>query len=184
MNDSLIKSTRESSDDSSLKAAGLKTGRWLQWGVYSLGILCLLLFAGCSSSKPADSTEGTEVGYGAMEGDNVAGAVETVEGRDVEDVNPRSVEEMLQGRMSGVDVSVLPGGGLQVRIRNSRSFMGGSEPLYVVDNMPMSTSNGAIYGINPYDIESITVLKDAASTAIYGSRGANGVILIKTKSGN
>ena len=59
--------------------------------------------------------------------------------------------------------------------------MSGSDPLYVVDNMPMTTTDGALYGVNPHEVESITVLKDAASTSIYGSRGANGVVLIKTK---
>jgi TonB-dependent SusC/RagA subfamily outer membrane receptor len=147
-------------------------------------IFALLFLAGCASTKtPEQSPEEVDVGYGAVDSENKMGALGTVDGEAAADVQAQSIEEMLRGRVSGVDVSTAPGGGLQVRIRGSRSFMGGSDPLYVVDNMPMSTSNGVLYGLNPYDIESITVLKDAASTAIYGSRGANGVILIKTKSG-
>ena len=85
--------------------------------------------------------------------------------------------------MAGVLVTELPGGGIRVRIRGSRSILGGNDPLYVVDGMVIQTIDGALYGINPHDVESISVLKDASSTAIYGSRGANGVILVKTKRG-
>lgn len=148
-------------------------------------VLALLLLPGCTSTKnttaEAQPEEKVDVGYGAVDSEKVMGAVSTVDGEVAKEIQPRSVEEMLQGRAAGVEVSTLPGGGLSVRIRGRQSFMSGGEPLYVVDNMPMSTIDGALYGINPYDIESITVLKDAASTAIYGSRGANGVILIKTK---
>jgi TonB-dependent SusC/RagA subfamily outer membrane receptor len=150
-------------------------------------IFILFLVSGCRSTRPdsepeaAANSETVSVGYGEVDKDDVSGAVSTVDGNVAQDVQAQSVEEMLRGRASGVEVSTLPGGGIRVKIRGSRSFMGGSDPLYVVDNMPMSTSDGALYGVNPYDIESITVLKDAASTSIYGSRGANGVILIKTK---
>jgi TonB-dependent SusC/RagA subfamily outer membrane receptor len=154
---------------------------------FALPIFILFLVSGCRSTRPdsepeaAANSETVSVGYGEVDKDDVSGAVSTVDGNVAQDVQAQSVEEMLRGRASGVEVSTLPGGGIRVKIRGSRSFMGGSDPLYVVDNMPMSTSDGALYGVNPYDIESITVLKDAASTSIYGSRGANGVILIKTK---
>lgn len=152
--------------------------------VCSVGLLMLVL-VGCASSKPDAPEAGTEVGYGAVDDENVTGAVSTVKSDDVKEANPNSLAEMLQGRVSGATVTVMPGGGLKVRVRNApQSMMSGSEPLYVVDNMPMSTTNGVLYGVNPREVESITVLKDAASTAIYGSRGANGVILIKTKRGN
>ncbi len=68
-----------------------------------------------------------------------------------------------------------------MKVRGTNTFLAGTSPLYVVDGFPLHTTNGILYDINPRDIESITVLKDAASTAIYGSRGANGVVLIKTK---
>jgi TonB-dependent SusC/RagA subfamily outer membrane receptor len=91
------------------------------------------------------------------------------------------LERMLQGRVAGVSVARTPDG-IAVRIRGGSSIHGNNEPLYVLDGMPIQPGpNGALTGINPNDIESIKVLKDAADTAMYGSRGANGVIVIKTK---
>lgn len=99
------------------------------------------------------------------------------------DRNPgQSVEEVLKGRVAGVTVTQAADGGIAVRIRGNASIYGNSEPLYVLDGMPISPGpGGSLSGINPYDIESISVLKDPADTAIYGIRGANGVIVIKTK---
>jgi TonB-dependent SusC/RagA subfamily outer membrane receptor len=92
------------------------------------------------------------------------------------------LERVLQGRVAGVTVSRSPDGGIAVRIRGAASIYGNSEPLYVLDGMPIQPGpNGSLTGINPSDIESIKVLKDAADTAMYGVRGANGVIVIKTK---
>ena len=91
------------------------------------------------------------------------------------------LEKVLQGRVAGVSVSRTPDG-IAVRIRGGSSIYGNSEPLYILDGMPIQPGpNGALTGLNPNDIESIKVLKDAADTAIYGVRGANGVIIIKTK---
>lgn len=91
------------------------------------------------------------------------------------------IEKVLQGRVSGVDVTQGPDG-IIVRIRGQSSVYGGSDPLYVVDGQVIEPGpNGSLSGINPYDIESIKVLKDPASLTMYGSRGANGVIVIKTK---
>jgi TonB-dependent SusC/RagA subfamily outer membrane receptor len=92
------------------------------------------------------------------------------------------IEKVLQGRVAGVTVSRAPDGGISVRIRGATSIYGNNEPLYVIDGIPIQPGpNGSLTGINPYDIESIQVLKDPADTAMYGARGANGVILIKTK---
>ncbi len=92
------------------------------------------------------------------------------------------IESLLKGRVSGVQVSLTPSGDLSVRIRGATSFYAGSEPLYVLDGIPIQAGpGGALTGINPYDIESIEVLKNPAETALYGVRGANGVIVIKTK---
>jgi TonB-dependent SusC/RagA subfamily outer membrane receptor len=92
-------------------------------------------------------------------------------------------EELLAGRFPGVEVYRAPGG-IAVRIRGSTSVYGSNEPLYVVDGMPIDPGpGGALVGINPADIEKIEVLKDAGSTAQWGVRGANGVIVIKTKRG-
>lgn len=92
------------------------------------------------------------------------------------------IEKILQGRIAGVTVTRAADGGIAVRIRGATSIHGNSEPLYILDGMPIQPGpTGSLTGINPSDIESIKVLKDAAETAMYGSRGANGVIIIKTK---
>jgi TonB-dependent SusC/RagA subfamily outer membrane receptor len=94
----------------------------------------------------------------------------------------KSLDRMLQGRVSGVIVESVGNGGIAVRIRGSGSFYGSNEPLYLVDGAPFTPGpNGALTGVNPHDIESIHVLKNPADTAIYGMRGANGVVVIKTK---
>jgi TonB-dependent SusC/RagA subfamily outer membrane receptor len=94
-----------------------------------------------------------------------------------------TAEKALEGRFPGVNVEYKGDGGLMVRIRGgSSSVMGNNAPLYIVDGQPVATdADGTLKGINPNDIESIKVLKDAASTSMYGARGANGVIIIKTK---
>lgn len=92
------------------------------------------------------------------------------------------IEEALSGRFPGVEVSRTPDGSIAVRIRGGSSLLGSNDPLYVIDGVEIAPgSNGALAGINPYDIDSIEVLKDATSTAMYGSRGSNGVIIIKMK---
>jgi len=94
----------------------------------------------------------------------------------------KPIEEALMGRFPGVEVTRTAGGGIAVRIRGTTSITGSNEPLYVVDGIPIQAGpNGTLTGINPYDIATIQVLKDPAETAIYGMRGANGVIVIKTK---
>jgi TonB-dependent SusC/RagA subfamily outer membrane receptor len=95
---------------------------------------------------------------------------------------PLSIEQMLAGRVAGVTVTRAPGGGIQVRIGGPTSFWLSQEPLYVVDDVPVEPGeNGTLSWLNPQDIESIAVLKYGSSTAIFGVRGANGVIVIKTK---
>ena len=93
-----------------------------------------------------------------------------------------SVASLLQGRTAGVHVAVNSDGSISVRIRGAASFYGSSEPLYVIDGVPFTPGpHGALTGINPYDIESIEVLKYPPETSLYGVRGANGVIVITTK---
>ncbi len=85
-------------------------------------------------------------------------------------------------KVPGVWITRTADGGIAVRIRGTTSLHGNNAPLYVVDGLPIQPGpNGSLTGVNPYDIESIQVLKDAASTSMYGARGANGVIVIKTK---
>jgi TonB-dependent starch-binding outer membrane protein SusC len=113
-----------------------------------------------------------------------APASQTVTADDVQRSPTTPIEQILSGKVAGVTVTRAPDGGLVMRIRGSSSMTGVEEPLYVVDGTPVTAGpGGSLTGINPYDIESINVLKDAASLTMYGSRGANGVILIKTKQG-
>lgn len=108
----------------------------------------------------------------------------TVTAEDIErqGATDEPLEKVLQGRVAGVTVTRAADGGIAVRIRGASSIYGNADPLYVLDGVPIQAGpNGSLTGINPYDIESIKVLKDPAETAMYGVRGANGVILIKTK---
>ena len=92
-----------------------------------------------------------------------------------------SIEQLMEGRLRGVTVSALPGGGIAVRMFGPTSVYGGQEPLFVIDGQPTEVAQGRLSWLDPHDIESITALKDPASLAQYGVRGANGVIVIKTK---
>ncbi len=123
------------------------------------------------------------VGYGKMQKSDLTGSVSTISMRSFSDQPVKNVAEVLQGRTSGVEVistSGMPGASAKVRVRGTTSINKSSDPLYVVDGI-ISTSG--LDGINPSDIASMEVLKDASSTAVYGSRGANGVVLITTRGG-
>lgn len=122
------------------------------------------------------------VGYGTQRKSNVTGSVASVEIDEAIAIPTTNVSEMLRGRAAGVQIDLgdaRPGGNSSIRIRGNRSLQAGSQPFFVVDGLPFDNLND----IAPDDIVSVEVLKDAASTAIYGSRGANGVILITTKTG-
>jgi len=123
------------------------------------------------------------VGYGTQKKSDVTGSVSQVKASDITTVATASVATALQGRASGVSVSTdnSPGGQPTIRIRGSGSITAGNNPLIVLDGLPLENTN--LNDINPSDIESMEILKDASSTAIYGSRGANGVIMITTKKG-
>jgi TonB-dependent starch-binding outer membrane protein SusC len=144
----------------------------------------------------------TVVGYGSVKKKDATGAVNTITEKDLNRGVINSPEQLMQGRVAGVQVSQSsgePGGGINVRIRGTSSVRSGNNPLFVVDGVPLSgdetsagngeTSIGSsspknpLNFLNPDDIASIDILKDASATAIYGSRGANGVVLITTKSG-
>lgn len=123
------------------------------------------------------------VGYGTMRQEAVTGSVASIGGDKLRDVAAGNVTESLQGRLPGVDISqtsTQPGATQQIRIRGNRSLTASNDPLLVLNGIPFA---GAISDINPENIESIDILKDASATAIYGSRGANGVVLITTKKG-
>ena len=122
------------------------------------------------------------VGFGVEKKSNNTGAIASVKAKDLEDMVLPRIETALQGRTSGVSViqgSGAPGSGAVIRIRGVTSI-NGSDPLFVVDGVVIG---GGIDYLNPNDIASIEVLKDAASAAIYGARGANGVVLVTTKNG-
>ncbi len=124
------------------------------------------------------------IGYGSVAKKDLTGAVSTVKMSDLADVPVARVDQMLQGRIAGaefVSADGEPGSGTTVRIRGTRSITASNEPLYIVDGLMDAISS--LSELNPSDIETISVLKDASSTAIYGSRGSNGVIIITTKSG-
>ena len=123
------------------------------------------------------------VGYGTRKKSHLTGAVAQVKGREIAAVQATRVDEALAGKLSGVliqNASGEPGADLKIQVRAASSISGDSSPLIVVDGYPIS---GNLATVNPNDIESLEVLKDAASAAIYGSRGANGVILVTTKKG-
>lgn len=105
-----------------------------------------------------------------------------VTAEDIERAPNQPIEEVLQAHLPGVEVLRTPDGGLAIRIRGATSVMSGTEPLYIIDGVPAVTGpGGGLTGINLHEIASIEVLKDPASTAMYGSRGANGVVIIKSK---
>ena len=107
---------------------------------------------------------------------------QTVTAEDIARSPNQPIEQVLQAKVPGVWITRTPDGGIAVQIRGNTSIYGEQQPLYVVDGVPIQPGpNGALNGVNPYDIESIKVLKDAAETAMYGMRGANGVIVVKTK---
>ncbi|PRY86162.1 SusC/RagA family TonB-linked outer membrane protein [Mongoliibacter ruber] len=137
------------------------------------------------------------VGYGEQDRKTLTSSISSVSSKDIENLPMPSPDQMMQGRAAGVLVSAnsgTPGGGMFVRVRGSTSINADNDPLYVVDGIPIVSGNlsavglgggtaNAMADINPADIESMEILKDASATAIYGARAANGVVLITTKRG-
>ena len=135
------------------------------------------------TTSMSDLSEVVVVGYGSQIKKEVTGAIQTVGGDELTDMPVTTTAQKLQGKLAGVQINQTtgkPGQGMNVRIRGQLSVSGGSDPLYVVDGFPIT---GDINTLNPDEIQEITILKDAASTSLYGSRAANGVVLITTKRG-
>src|SRR5690606_18747233 len=159
-----------------------------------------------------DLEEVVVIGYGSQLKEDITGSVSTIKTEDLATIPQVSIDQLMQGRAAGVSVTLnsgQPGASVSVRIRGVSSIQGSSEPLYVIDGVPVSgdsnntgTSGRSIASsndqtndmsgsvgvsplaaLNPNDIESINILKDASATAIYGSRGSNGVVIITTKRG-
>ena len=137
------------------------------------------------------------IGYGQQAKRDITGAITSISAKDIENNVGGNINTALQGKIPGMQIvsnSGEPGAGATISIRGASSLSGGSEPLYIIDGVPIESGNitsidgdatfSPIAGLNPSDIESVEVLKDASSAAIYGSRAANGVILITTKGGN
>jgi TonB-dependent starch-binding outer membrane protein SusC len=136
------------------------------------------------------------VGYGSVRKSDLTGSVASIKTDDLRKIPVNSFDQGIQGKVSGVQVTQLsaqPGGALSLRIRGGNSIMAGNEPLYVIDGVMIesqvdmswigSPSQNGLSSLNPNDIESIEILKDASATSIYGARGANGVVLITTRKG-
>ena len=143
-----------------------------------------------------DNTDLSEVivtGYGSQPKKEVTGAVSSVKGSSIQNLPVQSLDRALQGRAAGVQVrssNGLPGGSVNIRIRGVGSVTAGNEPLFIVDGVQLNNQSNAAFTqsnplafLNPNDIESMEILKDAASAAIYGSQAANGVVIITTKKG-
>jgi len=134
-------------------------------------------------SETSDLNEVVVIGYGTQQRRDITGSISNVDATALKDLPVGQFSQKLQGRVAGVQISQTtgrPGRGMAVRIRGAASLNAGNTPLYVVDGQPIT---GDINNINPDEIESFSVLKDASATALYGSRAANGVILVTTKSG-
>jgi TonB-dependent SusC/RagA subfamily outer membrane receptor len=146
--------------------------------------LALVLAVGCHQSRgtrPArPMPDSVDVGYGTQARRDVTGSVTKVNIEDAKQGTVTSMADLLEGRVPGLEVRRLSGGRVSVRIRGDRSINSSGEPLFVVDGIPTS-NEGTLPDLDPRDVTSISVLKDAGSLAAYGSRGANGVILISTK---
>ena len=139
------------------------------------------------------------IGYGSQLKEDISGSVSSVDTETLGTIPQVSIDQMIQGRAAGVSITTnsgKPGGAVSVRIRGVNSISGSSEPLYIIDGVPVSgdssrggdpNSDGGgtspLASLNPNDIESVDILKDASATAIYGSRGSNGVVIITTKRG-
>ena len=148
--------------------------------------LLVLSAAACSGHRPSslvDPQDQVAIGYDRVDPEDVTGSVGSMTEKDLARVRVSRVEELIRDNFAGVQVIRLRNGDYSFRIRGTRSLMGNNEPLLVINGMPVSQAGmrTALAGMSPADIARIDVLKDAGSTAAYGSRGANGVIVITTR---
>lgn len=154
------------------------------------GTAAILAASGCGRSagtpppQPEAEPEEVAVGYDTRPSDDVTGAISSVSGREIADAQPMRIQELLRGRVAGLEIVELGGGNVAFRIRGTAALRPGHEQyaLVVVDGVmiPAYSMQSALAGLIPEDIRQIDVLKDVASTSIYGMRGAGGVIVITT----
>jgi TonB-dependent SusC/RagA subfamily outer membrane receptor len=144
--------------------------------------LAAVLLVACASSKGPQTAPAPATSAASPSAQSAAAT--SVSSGDIQQTPGDPIEKLLMNRSPGVWVGRASDGSLAVRIRGGSSLMGNNEPLYILDGSPFTPGpEGALTGINPNDIESIKVLKNAAEISMYGARGANGVIIIKTKQG-
>jgi TonB-dependent starch-binding outer membrane protein SusC len=148
------------------------------WQVLAISYFCALLFSGCIGS---DRSRNVETPVAIQDTTNSNRSI--VDANELDDIPNANIAQMLMGRFPGVMVQETGGGGISVRIRGGNAMGMGQEPLYIVDGIAVQVGSDGVLPINVRDIESIEVLKGAAESAVYGIRGANGVIVIKTKRG-
>ncbi len=158
------------------------------WTVRALGgagaLLAGLLVGACAASGPQSPTPqtGTDLTVDPMR--SMTSRVDSADTTEWRGAVPRRAEELLAGRFAGVQVIEMANGDVSVRIRGTTSLMGNNDPLYIIDGLETTAQPGrGLAGINPNDIAKIEVLKDPADLAIYGVRGANGVVIVTTKRG-
>ncbi len=162
---------------------GMKTQEIVLGGKSSLNVML--------AEEAIGLEEVVAIGYGKMKKSDLTGSVSSISQEKMKNLPISSIDQKMIGQVAGVQIQQIsgaPGGGTSVKIRGNGSIGAGNEPLYVVDGMPysmgMNQDMNPLVFLNPNDIESIDILKDASSTAIYGSRGANGVVMITTKKGS
>ena len=141
-----------------------------------------------ASVRPSSTVDSIDTGYGRQPARTATSSNPSVSGSEGDGTAGKatSTADLIEGRFPGVEVRRLAGGGVSIRIRGSRSLVGAyssSEPLYVIDGIPKGNSTGTLSDLDQRDIKRIEVLKDASAVSAYGSRGANGVILITTSRG-
>lgn len=147
------------------------------------GADALLGVTACAKHAPPAArprSDSVQVGYGTQPKDKVTGAVTTISADEIS-ARPMRIEELLRGKVPGLIISG-SGASMKLRLRGTNSLLADQEPLVIVDDVMIRSGNigNALAGLTPDDIKQVSVLKDVASTSIYGSRGAGGVILIKT----
>lgn len=155
------------------------------WKNTTAALLCGLagaLLTGCGQTAPPEDTPApadASTGYGADD----TGAIVSVSVDESAETSSGRIEEWLTGRVAGLQITRRPDGSFSLRIRGTNSLSGNNEPLLVIDGttVPPTVVSSALASLSPREVDRVEVLKDAGSTAIYGSRGANGVIVITTR---
>lgn len=161
----------------------------MHYRLLALLLLLILALAGCASTEPVseesdDSQDDfVSTGIAAVAGEN-ADWENTISSDEMDDKPFIPAEKLMNGQIAGVEVHDKPGGGITVKIRGASSILGSTEPLYVVDGMPVLLQSEGLSWLNTKDIKKIEVIKDIDARALYGTRGANGVVIITTKLGN